>query len=157
MLEARPGIWFSRIAVVNPVSDVDRAKKFDRECKVLSDPVTLTDRSEMKILVSDFSLFEPQTLRDEDAVQSVEEELHNQCEQGSGNCALQNRAVVIQIEAADNWFSQPADPDECGQRSGANVNDRAGFQGSRSFSRMEYFLPTRKILCGSRPLHFHFY
>src|ERR1700758_2738926 len=63
--------------------------------------------------VSNFSLFEPQTFRDEDAVQSVEEELHQQCEQGSGNCALQNRAVVIQIEAADNWFSQSADPDEC--------------------------------------------
>src|SRR5208283_4983731 len=38
--------------------------------------------------VSNFSLFEPQTFRDEDAVQSVEEELHQQCEQGSGNCAL---------------------------------------------------------------------
>jgi len=37
--------------------------------------------------VSNFSLFEPQTFRDEDAVQSVEEELHQQCEQGSGNCA----------------------------------------------------------------------
>src|SRR6266403_3385417 len=77
--------------------------------------------------VSNFSLFEPQTFRDEDAVQSVEEELHQQCEQGSGNCALQNRVVVIQIEPADNWFSQSADPDECGQRSGADVNDRAGF------------------------------
>jgi hypothetical protein len=30
--------------------------------------------------VSNFSLFEPQTFRDEDAVQSVEEELHQQCE-----------------------------------------------------------------------------
>src|SRR5260221_2944770 len=55
--------------------------------------------------VSNFSLFEPQTFRNEDAVQTVEEELHQQCEQGSGNCALQNRAVVIQIEPADNWFS----------------------------------------------------
>jgi hypothetical protein len=45
--------------------------------------------------VSNFSLFEPQTFRDEDAVQSVEEELHQQCEQGSGNCALQNRAGVV--------------------------------------------------------------
>ena len=72
-------------------------------------------------------LFEPQTFRDEDAVQSVEEELHQQCEQGSGNCALQNRAGVIQIEPADNWFSQSTDPDERGQRSGTDVNDRAGF------------------------------
>jgi len=30
--------------------------------------------------VSNFSLFEPQTFRDKDAVQSVEEELHQQCE-----------------------------------------------------------------------------
>src|SRR5277367_2368958 len=52
------------------------------------------------------SLFEPQTFRDEDAVQSVKEELHQQGQQGSGNCALQNRAGVIQIEPADNWFSQ---------------------------------------------------
>src|SRR5580704_8837691 len=77
--------------------------------------------------VNVFSLFEPQSFRDEDAVQSVEEELHQQCEQGSGNRALQNRVVVIQIEPADNWFSQSTDPDECGQRSGTDVNDRAGF------------------------------
>ena len=32
------------------------------------------------LIVSNFSLFEPQTFRDEDAVQSVEEELHQQCE-----------------------------------------------------------------------------
>src|ERR1700748_1986962 len=74
-----------------------------------------------------FSSFEPQTFRDEDAVQSVEEELHQQCEQGSGNCTLQNRASVVQIEPADNWFSQSTDPDERGQRSCTDVNDRTGF------------------------------
>src|ERR1700730_5596370 len=94
-----------------------------------------TDRSErpQKLLecwvigVSNFSLFEAQTFRNEDAVQSVEEELHQQCKQGSGDCALQNRAGVIQIESADNWFSQSPDPDERGQRRGTDVNDGAGF------------------------------
>src|ERR1700722_5795908 len=74
-----------------------------------------------------FLLFEPQTFRDEDAVQSVEEELHQQGEQSGGNCALQNGAGVIQIEPADNGFSQSTDPDERGKRRGTDVNDGAGF------------------------------
>ena len=80
----------------------------------------LTDTSRCQFslptLCQHVSLFEPQTFRDGRG-QSVEEELHQQREQGSGNCALQNRASVIQIEPADNWFSQSTDPDECGQRS----------------------------------------
>src|ERR1700757_733688 len=105
------------------LTDTSRAPIFSsRRCASLAQSV----RSAARKLLN-FLLFEPQTFRHEDAVHSIEEELHQQSQQGSGNCALQNRAGVIQIESADYWLSQSADPDEGGQRSGTDVNDRAGF------------------------------
>jgi hypothetical protein len=67
-----------------------------------------------------FSLFEPQTFRDKDTLKSVEKKLNQQRK-------LQNRLVTIQVKPADNWFSQPADADECRYGSGADVNNRTGF------------------------------
>jgi hypothetical protein len=65
-----------------------------------------------------FSLFEPQTFRDKDTLKSVEKKLNQQRKQSRGNRALQNRLVIIQVKPADNWFSQPADADECRYGSG---------------------------------------
>ena len=74
-----------------------------------------------------FSLFEPQTFRDKDTLKSVEKKLNQQRKQSRGNRALQNRLVIIQVKPVDNWFSQPADADECRYGSGADVNNRTGF------------------------------
>src|SRR5260370_4982535 len=78
-----------------------------------------------------FSLFEPQTFRDKDTLKSVEKKLNQQRKQSRGNRALQNRLVIIQVKPADNWFSQPADADECRYGSGADVNNPTSFIPSR--------------------------
>jgi hypothetical protein len=116
-MRVTPGVYQGMYLISSDI-EVTRAELVDRGVEVSEpfhfgpegqtpglDPGRADYNSFVSSGVSNFSLFEPQTFRNEDAVQTVEEELHQQCEQGSGNCALQNRAVVIQIEPADNWFS----------------------------------------------------
>jgi hypothetical protein len=57
-------------------------------------------------------LLETQAFRDDQAIQLVKHKLHQSGEQGCGNCALQNRVVIVKIQPADDRFPQTANTDE---------------------------------------------
>src|SRR5262249_46674647 len=76
-----------------------------------------------------------QTLGNQNAIKYVEEPLHEQCQQRRGNSSLQNRYVIIQIEAAQNGFAQASSADQCGQRCGADVDYRAGLNSRENRAR----------------------
>ena len=65
----------------------------------------------------------------------IEEPLHQQRQQRGGNRALQNRDVIIQVQSAQDRFAQTAGADQRGQRRGADVDHRAGFDSGENRAR----------------------
>src|SRR5213078_1056128 len=67
-----------------------------------------------------------QSFGNQNAIEHIEKPLHKQCQQCGGNSSLQDRCVIVQIEAAQDRFAEPASADERSERSCADINHRAG-------------------------------
>ena len=77
----------------------------------------------------------PQTFRNQNAIEQIEEPLHEQREHGSGNCALQNCDVIVQVESAQDRFAQTAGANQCRQGGCADIDYRAGFNSGQDRTR----------------------
>src|SRR5690242_6667123 len=54
-----------------------------------------------------------QPFRNQNAIKQVEKQLHQQRQDRGRNCALQNRRVIVQIQSADDRFTESSGADQC--------------------------------------------
>ena len=75
---------------------------------------------------------QPQSFWNQDTIEQIEDRLHQQRQDRGRNCALENRCVIVQIEAAQDRLAQAAGADQRRQRGGSDVDDRARFDSKRT-------------------------
>src|SRR5438105_5282469 len=52
-----------------------------------------------------FGPLQTQPSWNQNAIEQIEKELHQQRQQRRWNCAFQNRDMIVQIESANDWFA----------------------------------------------------
>ena len=67
----------------------------------------------------------------QDAIKQIENRLHDQREQRRGNRAFQNRDVIVQVEPAQNRFTQAARADKGRESGRADVDHGAGLDSGK--------------------------
>src|SRR5436189_537012 len=110
---------------------------------------TRSDATGLKPGVNEIS--QTQAFRNQNAVEQFKTPLDQQSEHGGGNCALQNRRVVVQVQTAQDWLAQATGADQCGERGGSNVNDRGRFDSTENASRRDRKINFPKTRRGFEP------
>src|SRR2546423_992567 len=80
---------------------------------------------------------QPQPFWNQEAIQQIETPLNQERQDSSRDRALQNRDVIIQVQAAENRFAQAAGANQRGERGRADIDHGAGFYSAENRARRD--------------------